>query len=483
MAEITHASIKAHLQERADASFDPVYLIFGEEFLYRQVAETLVNAIIPDPVQQKHLYEILNHADDGQVSDAIERLNTYSFFPGKKIVELRDAALFVTRQNPGNYLLKIRRAYENNAFEKAAILFLNLLSRLQMDLSDISDQTISQKFDISEDRAEDADWIKKLAAYCVERKLSVPEAADDAERLRNAIERGFPGNNVLLITTDTVDKRKALYKTINACGTVVDCAIPKGNRKADVDAQRGFLQQHMRQMLAKHHKRMDLQAFDLVFKMTGFDVRSFTANLEKLVDYAKESSSISADDVRAVLVRTRQDPVYELTGAIAERNVLKSLHCLSSLLEAGFHYLQILSAITNQMRKLLVIRGFLETGQGRAFHPKMSYDQFRNLIIPAIHSYDEALLNQIQFHENAVRGDADPSTEARGKKSSSDLIIVANPANAYPVYQQFLRAAGFSKQALCTSFEILHQADVKLKTSGSLPAAVLEEVIFKICTT
>lgn len=480
MAEILHSSIKAHIQERVGASFDPVYLIFGEAFLFQQAAEELVNALIPDPDARKHQHEILNHAEDGQVSDVIERLNTYSFFSGRKIIELRDAALFVTRQNPGDSLQKILQAFEGNAFEKAAARFLNLLSRLQMDLSDLSGEVLADKLGIPEDAQETA-WIRKLADYCLERKLSVPEAADDAERLRNAIISGFPKNNILLITTDTVDKRKALYKTITACGTVVDCSIPKGNRKADLDAQRGFLQQHMRQLLGKHQKKMDLQAFDLVFKMTGFDVRAFTVNLEKLVDYAKESRVITVDDVRSVLIRTRQDPVYELTGAVAEKNVLKSIYYLSSLLDAGFHYLQILAAITNQMRKLTVIRGFLETGPGRAFHAKMTYDQFRNAILPAIRSYDESLIDHVQSYEAAMNVNTAAATQPTPKKASSDLVIAANPANSYPVYQQFLRAVNFSNQALASSFSVLNRADVMLKTSALSPRAVLEEVIFKIC--
>ncbi len=486
MSEINYQSIKEYIHERSNSSFDPIYLIFGESFLVHQITRDLLNAIIPDQARQKHNYEVVNHREEGQLADVIERMNTYSFFSEKKIMELRDATVFVAAQNQGGFLQKVKQSYENNDFEKAAKKFLNLLSRLQIDLSDISpnisDGIIADKLNISEDQANDIDWIKKLCAYCLERNLPVPESGDDAERLKNAIEHGFPKNNILFISTDTIDKRKALYKTIKKIGTVFDCSIARGNRKSDIDAQRRFLQQHMRQLLKKHHKQMDGQAFELIFKMTGFDLRAFTANLEKLVDYAKDRNQITKNDVHAVLIRTRQDPIYELTGALSERDTLKTLHYMSSLLSSGFHYLQILTAMTNQIRKLLVIKGFLEISNGSNWHPGISYGQFRQTIIPLISEYDKKLIEKIGYHQNALKGKLEPQESKKKKKISTDLMLAKNPNNPYPVFQQFLRSKKYTKKELFTAFEILSHADVKLKTTGQAPEVVLEEAIFKICS-
>jgi len=481
MPETNYQSIKEYIRERVDSGFDPVYLIFGEEFLYQQVTRELLNAIIPDPARQKHNYEVVNHREEGQVSDVIERMNTYSFFSEKKIMELRDATVFVASHNQGNVLQKIKQQYENNNFEKAAKQFLNLLSRLQIDMADISDETISDKFNISDDQATDIDLIKTLCAYCTERHLPVPASGDDADRLKNAINHGFPEQNFLFITTDTVDKRKALYKIIKRIGTVIDCSIPKGNRKADVDVQQRFLQQHMRQFLKKHNKQIDSKAFELIFKMIGFDLRAFNANLEKLVDYAKDREYITADDVHAVLIRTRQDPIYELTGALSDRDTLKTLHYMSSLLASGFHYLQILTAMTNQIRKLLVIKGFLGSQYGSNWHPGIGYDQFRQMIIPLIVKYDEELIEKLAYHQNALKGKFEPPECKKQKKPATDLMIAKNPNNPYPIFQQFLRSKKYSKKDLFTAFEALNHADVKLKTSGQPPASILEEVVFKIC--
>lgn len=486
MPEINYQSVKQHINERLHSSFDAVYLIFGEEYVYRKVAQALVNAIIPDPAGQKHNYEVVAHRDDGLVADVIEKLNTYSFFSEKKILELRDASIFVSARNSGNLLQKAKQLYENNDFEKAADRFLSLLSRLQLDLSDISppaaDDVLAERLNLPDEYLNETEWIKKICHYCRERNLSVPEAGDDAERLRVAVESGFPKNNRLIITTETVDKRKSLYKIIKKVGTVIDCSIAKGNRKADVEEQRHFLQQHARQLMQKYRKQIDSGAVELIFTLTGFDVRAFTTGLEKLVDYVKDRDHITSEDVKSVLIRTRKDPVYELTGALALRDTIKTLYYMRSLLTDGFHYLQILAALTNQIRKLLVIKDFLESGAGRTWHHGIGYDQFRQNIIPLIVQYDEALIEKARHHQAAGRGDFDRSSDLPKKgKFSSDLVIAKNPNNPYPVFQQFLNSRKYTTSELLNAMHTLRRADVTLKTSGRNPATILEETIFTIC--
>jgi len=483
MSEINYQSVKDYISDRIKTSFDPVYLIFGEEYLYKQVVASLVNAIIPDQTKQKHNYEVVRQKEEGQLVDVLERINTYSFFSEKKIVELRDATLFVTFHNNEKLLNKVKQAFENNEPGKASNFFLNLLSRLNLDLEDLSDNTIGDKLNISQDQSYDIDWIKKLIAYCSDNRLSVPEAGDDAERLKSAIENGFPKDNFLFISTDTIDKRKGLYKTIKKFGTVIDCAVAKGSRKVDRDEQRRFLLQHMKQLAKTNNKQVDPRAFDLMVKMIGFDLRGFSSNMEKMIDYVGVRETITIDDARAVLNRLRQDPIYEITGAVSEKDTLKALYYLSSLLSSGYHYLQILTAITNQIRRLLLIKGFVESSYGGDWRPGMSFDRFKSLIIPSIRQYDEALLAHISDQKNLMKGNIniDPAGSKPKKKDATDLIIAKNPNNPYPIYQMFLRSENFSKKDLCASFEILNQTDVKLKTTGQTPRFVLEEAVLAIC--
>jgi DNA polymerase-3 subunit delta len=73
-----------------------------------------------------------------------------------------------------------------------------------------------------------------------------------------------------MITTDLVDKRRTLYKTIRENGLVVDCAVPKGDRKADRTVQDAALDAAVEDVLRDSGKRMDPAVRRVMYDMTGF---------------------------------------------------------------------------------------------------------------------------------------------------------------------------------------------------------------------
>ena len=205
---------------------------------------------------------------------------------------------------------------------------------------------------------EDGKWLDEINRYCKTHELSIPSAGDQSDLLEEAIQKGFPKGNHLLITTDFIDKRRRLFNSIKKYGLIIDCSVPKGDRRDDRIAQEAVLREESEAILLKSGKRIEKDAFAAAVEMTGFDIRTFCNNVEKLVDYIGERKRITVDDVENALKRTKQDPIYELTNALGERNLQNSLFYLNSLLSDNYHPLQVLSAIANQMRRLLVARGF-----------------------------------------------------------------------------------------------------------------------------
>ena len=138
---------------------------------------------------------------------------------------------------PGKLFNKVRGKYDKKEFKKAAEQFLTLLGILNVSLEDVLEKEGKKALIPGGGGTVDGKWLDELIDYCRENGLIVPESADNSIVLQQAIDNQFPKENHLIITTDLVDKRRALYKTINKVGIVIDCSVPKGNRRADQMAQ------------------------------------------------------------------------------------------------------------------------------------------------------------------------------------------------------------------------------------------------------
>jgi DNA polymerase-3 subunit delta len=142
--------------------------------------------------------------------------------------------------------------------------------------------------------------------------------------------------------------------------------------------------------------------------------------------------------------------------------------------------------MTNQIRKLLVIKDFAESHHGRSWYPEMQFAQFKDNVMGSVLSYNQELLDQIEDWDDMLSGDMDGDNQRNKKKRESkkhkpvtDLEI---PDNPYPVYKMLINAEKFTKNELIDDIEHLGQADLRLKTTKQRPKIILEEAILWICS-
>jgi len=477
MAEIEYRKLREHLKAFKKEGPVPVYLLYGDEFFYKSALEALSAAIAPEPENRLNFDVVDDNGDN--VQEVIERVSTYSLLSGPKVVVFRDVKLFQSSLDVSAFLEKAKAAYDGNDTKKASKYILDLMARLKLGYADVGDPAGRRKrFKYDPALFGDDAWLAKTIAACMEIGLEVPPARDHADLLQAAVEKGFPRGNHLIITADMVDKRRSLFKCILKAGAVVDCSVPRGERHADKTAQAALLNEQLRSLLSKAGKSMAREAVELLIELTGFDLRTFAGNIEKLISYTGERPAISAEDVETVLSRTRKDPLYELTNAVAERNVRSAVFFMNSLLADNYHPLQLLAAVANQVRKLLIVRDFLESSLGRrSWQGGKNYQRFKDAVIPAMQAYDEAMLAACE-NRTAPEKAASPGKKDRVK---TDLAIVKNPQNPYPVLQTAQKAEGFTLQELRSALAIVAEADRELKSTSRDNRLVLENLILAIC--
>lgn len=493
MPEIHYKQFDQYLTQTAQPPgakvFSGVYLIFGEELLFKKVHDALVDALLPSPAEK------LNHekidGDPANIPTVLNHMKTYSLLAGKKVVSFQETVIFYGVQNKDKLLENAKTAWRNADIKKAAGYVLNVMARSGLTLDDVLSD--GRGLSLLSASADDAQWLEKVLDFCKENRLSPPSEKDVMTMLQDAVQKGFPKHNHLIITTDFVDKRRVLYTVLKEHGVVVDCSVPKGNRQADRQVQEEVLRDRMAAILTPVQKKLEPRALSALMEMTGFDLRTFCGNLEKLVLFVGDRTTITREDVAGVLERTREDPVFDFTGAVSDRNIDKSLFLLKSLLAQNSHPLQILAALINHFRKVLLAKAFTTSSQGRVWRPGMDFNLFKSSVLPAAQAYD-AQLSEVCAPWESIKDGPDEETadgeataapkkkqDKKKKNLAADLAVAQNPANPYPIYVMLKKADLFSMEELLNAYIRLSDIDIQLKRTGLDPQLLLEAAVMRIC--
>jgi len=435
--EITHKNLPKLLSGIEKGNVAPVYLLYGDEFLYKSAFRSLLDALV-----QPHYQDLNYEAIDGtteNIYEIIQSLNTFPLIPSAKVIAVHGTRIFYSAADVDDLLHRSKEALERQDLKKSTRYFLQMLSAAGKSLNDVKD----------EDRHADDAWLDQVIDYCVQEKMTVPLRQDDAEVLNDAILAGCPETNHLVLTTDFIDKRRKLYKTISKTGVVIDCSVPKGEKAADKRQQQEALKAHMKEALKKAGKTMAPGGFEALYEKTGPGMRGFSNELEKLITFVGDRKEILPSDVEAISERTRQDPVYEMTNAVAERDTRRALFFLHSLLKNNFFPLQVLSAAINQIRKLVLAKDFVRSKYGSGWRQDLSYAAFQKMILPELQKREPDFLT----------GNAHPFTIHKTLKQSDNYTF----------------------EELINALEILLDTDIRLKTSGQNAKIVLEHAILCIC--
>lgn len=466
----------------------PVVLIHGEELLVKSALKRLTDILVPADTRSVS-YEPLD-GTAGNLHEAVEKACTYPLLGGRKVVALLDARLFESKKVPVQLLRKTKDAVASKRLQQAAVHLLDFMALTGVDLDDLTGSDRQAHLPQEPELMEDSRWLDEVLAFCRQTGPTEAPASDTAGLLEKTIERGIPEGNRLILTTEAVDRRKKLYELIKDKGLVIDCSVPKGERKADKKAQETVLQEMKNRVLKKHDKTMQPGVFELLYEMTGFEPRTFAGNLEKLITYTGERRDITRRDVEAVLERTKQDPIFAFTNAVTEKSTAEALFYLASLLhdpQQPIRPEQIVVAVLNQVRKLLRIKEFVSTPDGSAWYAACPFGQFKTAVLPAILAHDRQLSDRIKQWREALTAAVDSgSGKARGGskpvgKAGSDLSIAPQPKNPYPVYQLFRKSESFSPEELRQAVEHLAQADRQIKSGAENKQLILENLVWSIC--
>ncbi|HMM20177.1 MAG TPA: DNA polymerase III subunit delta [Selenomonadales bacterium] len=165
------------------------------------------------------------------------------------------------------------------------------------------------------------------------------------ERLLNLLAAMPDYTHLVFSTTDSVDKRRKLYKAMEKNGAVVELAPLKARDvRPWVAARLGELGKKLAPEAMEHF----LAAVSL---MPQVSLGLLAGELDKAALYSK-SPVISRGDLEAVMSSLPEVSVFAMIDAISQKQVGKALKLLQDELAAGENALKLLALLVRQVRML-----------------------------------------------------------------------------------------------------------------------------------
>lgn len=453
------ASLDAVLAEIARGRCHPCYLLCGdEEYRLQDALGKITAALIPDP-QDRDFNLSVTDGEHEDVAALCEALITSPLLPGRKVVVVRQTRLLQSRNVLGPLIGRIRDRLDTDP-AKAGKDFLQFLALADLQLADLMDEGWRRLDDetwrriVPDEGAEGREeWLPR-AVEAAERLGAGPAGAapGETERLERTLSGGMPEGNCLILTAETVDRRKRLFKTLAGLGPVLAFERIAGEGKLKDQARQQAVQELAAPILARQGKRLSAGAWTALGAKTGFETRESLGAIEKLITYAGQRPQIEAADVEALVGRTKEDSVFAFTGALAARNLAGSLAALGALLERGEPPLRVFAMIIREIRLLLQAKLLALSGRIGAVPPEMDYARFQKAVLPAVKQL----------------------TDPAGESAVASL-------HPYVIFQQLKNAQRFSRAELEAALHLLVRTDLALKSTGRDPRLLLEQVVIVLC--
>jgi DNA polymerase-3 subunit delta len=447
-------NLESALKDIEKGTIAPCYLLWGDEkYLVERALGGIVDHILPSFERDLSLFQM--EGDSTDMDTLAEAVLTPSLMPGRKVVVVKNTRLFYSKSSSADIVGDMLQNLDKDVVlaARAFAVFLGMVGWSLEDLQEEGWKKIPEgewQAALGEEAArERGKWLPRLLAECKNLGIKEKRYDKDTGPLEETLRGGLPDGNCLILTADSVDKRKRLYKTIAEIGIILH--FPSVKSEAE---KKGLLSEAARDMLSGRGKSVSPGALSELAKKTGFDIQASMEELEKLITYAGDRGLIDEKDIKALTGRKKEDSVFELTSALVERDPEKALLTLGNLLDQGVHHLMILTMIVREIRFLLQGKIILKSDMLSSFRPGMDYPRFQKNVFPSIKEM------------------------GLGGAKKKGWLFGQHP---YVIYNALRNSRRFSYNELVEYMNRLVEVDLALKTTGMKPRLVLEHLLMDIC--
>jgi DNA polymerase-3 subunit delta len=213
-------------------------------------------------------------------------------------------------------------------------------------------------------------WLKNANFLGDDQKARSAAVQSALQELSELLDRGVGSEITFLISAAEVDKRRAFYKTL-----VKRAEVQVFDR---LDSGRAGWEEEATEIVRLRAKKQKLEfdddALDLFVLLTGGDTRQIDNELEKLDTFLGKDRLVRVDLVRELVPLSRAGVIFELSAALAARDLELALTLVRRLLDHGESAIGILLvAIVPTVRNLLLAKDLMERHRLRPPHSPFQF--------------------------------------------------------------------------------------------------------------
>ena len=203
------------------------------------------------------------------------------------------------------------------------------------------------------------DTVETLPVFTSQRLVIVKNAHEfkDSELLELQPLLDNPvQSTVFVILAEKVDKRKKAIKTLLDHAFCVEFKKPYDNQ----------VPQWISHLCQNSNLRISNEAIHRLHRLVGNNLTELENQIFKIQDYIGDRTQIELVDVNAVVSFSREESVFDFTKAIGQKDRVKALEQLVSLMDQGQNEVSIIHLLARHMRLLLTVRSGMDQGIGGA---------------------------------------------------------------------------------------------------------------------
>jgi len=173
------------------------------------------------------------------------------------------------------------------------------------------------------------------------------------QRLCDLLVEGLPDGVIFVLSAPLADKRRTAFRTLSKVAQTEVHNRPELGFGAGEEQFIEWTTSRVRD----RDIQLDAEAVEALTARVGLDTRQLDNELDKLETAFGKTRTVTAAEVRALVPQTREGGIFDLSNALAHRDLPLALETLEQLMTQGEKGVGILlAAIVPTMRNLLIVK-------------------------------------------------------------------------------------------------------------------------------